>query len=48
MRFLGLSFCADAAPANSVISPADSNPIERRINISPEKQISGISAVASV
>jgi hypothetical protein len=48
IRFLGLSFCADAAPADSVISPADSSVIERRMKISPEKRISGLSAVASV
>jgi hypothetical protein len=30
------------------VRPAASNTIERRINISPEQRISGISAVASV
>src|ERR1700689_4000653 len=35
MRFLGLSFCADAEVANSVVRPTVSNRVERRIKISP-------------
>jgi hypothetical protein len=44
----GVLFWADATPANSNVRPADSNTIERRMNISPEKRICGPSAVASL
>jgi hypothetical protein len=48
IRLWGVEFCADAMPADSTVRPADSHTIERRINISPEKRISGITVVASV
>src|SRR5260370_26004550 len=38
IRLRGFEFCADAIPAHSTARPADSNRIERRINISPEKR----------
>ena len=37
IRLCGVAFCANAAPADSSVRPADSNRIERRINISPEE-----------
>ena len=47
-EIMGVLFCANAVPADSKTRPADSNTIERRIEISPERRIFGMSAVASV
>ena len=35
IRLRGVAFCADAEPAASAISPADSNTIVRRMRFSP-------------
>src|SRR3954464_6823568 len=48
MRFLGVSFCADALPADRMVRPADSRMIARRIEISLEKAIPAQTAVASL
>ena len=41
IRLRGVAFCADAEPAASAISPADSNRIVRRIRFSPTRSGSG-------
>ena len=42
----GVPFWASAVPTDSTARPADSNRIERRMNISPKKRICGPSAEA--
>src|ERR1700722_11660307 len=44
IRLCGVLFCADAAPADSSVSPADRRTNERRMKISREKRISGVPA----
>ena len=48
IRLRGVAFCADAAPAVSVIRLADSNTMVRRISILPMRSNSGDRPCASV
>src|ERR1700722_2683888 len=48
MRFLGLSFCADAEVANSVVRPTVRNRVARRIKISPWEAKYGLGSCLSL